>query len=787
MKKEIRLLEFNSKIPLSFSVLFFDSLYKHMHSYSELVIVLKGEFDATIGEKEYHCKEDDLFIVNPKVFHSFTSDSEAMVLSLFLDQKGFGLSDDEISSLAFNLNTMENGMSKKAMEIRNLAYSIIKYNSMENVNSIYTNRAIAFSLFAQLVNNFSVDLTESQKPDSQIDTFNELTSYINDHYKERLSLSSVAEKYDYSVAYLSRLFKKIFNTNFVDYYDLVRVNYSIDDLLSSRKTIEEIAVAHGFEESRSYVRAFRNVFDGMTPSEYRKEYRNQKSTMDLDMISKEALDIILRKYDEFNMHNVNKTGDARVVSEVVSIDYDDLGKEYVNPSSMLLDVGPLSVIIYSELREKIVAAIKTNNPKYMVLRDFFSPSLRLYQKENDVYRFRPSVLESILLFVNSNNILPYFRFEYDPKIIDLQSYFMLVKELLDWIVLSVPASKRVDWLFSFGYCSSIQEMNTKERYSFYDGIIKLYQNVEEKFHKSLLVSPSFLRKDVIDSDCVLNFIDYAKANGIFFDYMSYRYLDPQDSKYIQVSKNEFHDFIDFLDEKNLSLNGNAFIEQVNFSSEPRNLLNDTLFASTYFAKLLIDNSQRIKALTKSEFFDPYLFDSTDNPFFGGNGTITNDGIPKATYNMFSLASCLGERVLKKSKNFIVTENESKDIVILCNNYNHYAELYARREYYELSDRDRYACFPKSRTIQFAFTFDNIPCSTVRIKKTILSAKSGSVYDRALSIGKITELNRDERSSLKNLGWMDFSIEKKQIVNGSLELDLSIGPFETELIEIKLLK
>ena len=298
MREEESIVKFSDKIPLSFSVIKFDSVFLHMHSNPQLIIVLDGEFDVQIEEENFHAKENDVFIINQRVFHQMRSNSETLILSVLIDQYGFALDQKEADNLHFNLNSMKQGNSKKHDNIRYLVNSIVKFNTMENINSIYTNRAIAYSLFAQLMNDFKSDITDSNQKQASYDTITKITSYINDNYDKKLSLQELSIHFNYSIAYLSRLFKQSLGNNFIDYYDSLRINYSLNDLVYSNKSIEDLSLIHGFENSRSYVRAFKKIYD-IYPSEYRKNHQanNKNDSYDPALLKKDSLDKILEQYE----------------------------------------------------------------------------------------------------------------------------------------------------------------------------------------------------------------------------------------------------------------------------------------------------------------------------------------------------------------------------------------------------------------------------------------------------------------------------------------------------------
>ena len=214
-----------------------------------------------------------------------------------------------------------------------------------------------------------------------------------------------------------------------------------------------------------------------------------------------------------------------------------------------------------------------------------------------------------------------------------------------------------------------------------------------------------------------------------------------------------------------------------------NLLNDTLYASNYLCKNLIDNIKSIGSYSKNIFIDKEdIIYNSKNPFKGYPGLVTYNNIKKASYNAYVFFSKLGNKLVKKSNNYIVTVKEN-DVAILINNYNHYADLYAKNEYYEISENNRYICFPKSTNIHFKFEINNLKSENVIIKKSFISKNSGSAYDKSLAIGDINLLTKEELNSLNKLSDINFELEKRSIKNNTLSLDITIAPLETILIEI----
>lgn len=112
-----------------------------------------------------------------------------------------------------------------------------------------------------------LDYTESQKKSGGV--IAEIQSYIRQHYSENITLNMLAELYYMHPNYLSRLFKEKTGQNFVDYLVDVRMQKVKELLRTSDCKIVEICSAVGYDNPRSFSKAFKH-HTGMTPKEYRE-------------------------------------------------------------------------------------------------------------------------------------------------------------------------------------------------------------------------------------------------------------------------------------------------------------------------------------------------------------------------------------------------------------------------------------------------------------------------------------------------------------------------------------
>ncbi|MBD5517616.1 MAG: helix-turn-helix transcriptional regulator [Lachnospiraceae bacterium] len=96
----------------------------------------------------------------------------------------------------------------------------------------------------------------------------EVDQCIKNHKDERLTLSSLAQRFGYSEFYISRKFTEISGMCFRDYLRHRTLAFALKEVRDSSKGFLEIALDYGFSSHEAFSRSFKEAY-GMTPSEYR--------------------------------------------------------------------------------------------------------------------------------------------------------------------------------------------------------------------------------------------------------------------------------------------------------------------------------------------------------------------------------------------------------------------------------------------------------------------------------------------------------------------------------------
>jgi YesN/AraC family two-component response regulator len=94
-------------------------------------------------------------------------------------------------------------------------------------------------------------------------------AYVDEHFFENLTLADLANRFFVSYSHLSKSFTKNFQMNFHKYLLMRRMEYALELLHQSDKSVQEIAAMSGYENMFNFSRAFKTYY-GIAPNHFRK-------------------------------------------------------------------------------------------------------------------------------------------------------------------------------------------------------------------------------------------------------------------------------------------------------------------------------------------------------------------------------------------------------------------------------------------------------------------------------------------------------------------------------------
>lgn len=133
--------------------------------------------------------------------------------------------------------------------------------------------------FGQLFSVMETDfrsLISKYKIESQGNTIQSILNYIDSHYNEQLTLSSLAKQFNFSYSYLSSYFRSHHTEGFSEYLNKVRILHAAELLRAGTLAISDVCAAVGYTDQSYFARVFKKM-TGTTPREYRRKNEKQES------------------------------------------------------------------------------------------------------------------------------------------------------------------------------------------------------------------------------------------------------------------------------------------------------------------------------------------------------------------------------------------------------------------------------------------------------------------------------------------------------------------------------
>ncbi|MCI5893234.1 MAG: AraC family transcriptional regulator [Clostridiales bacterium] len=232
---------------------------EHMHKYIEIVYVYKGVQHVKIDDCEYAVTEGCAAAVFPDTVHSFfcLDKKESEVLILMCEPKLFGKLFPSLEKFSPETPFIETDLIPD--ELRTAFNCISPDNSFE----------IKFS-WTCVIMSYILDILnlrqQSAMPVSDI-TY-KIIKYVEENFTEQITRTSLAEHFNVSECYISRIFTQKFKMNLRSYLGLIRAEYAANLIRTTNETFTVISQLTGFESQRTFNRVFRAVY-GSTPQEYK--------------------------------------------------------------------------------------------------------------------------------------------------------------------------------------------------------------------------------------------------------------------------------------------------------------------------------------------------------------------------------------------------------------------------------------------------------------------------------------------------------------------------------------
>lgn len=119
-----------------------------------------------------------------------------------------------------------------------------------------------------------IDLLKKSYHHSMKQIVDQVITEIEHNYMDHVSLETLALEANISVSQLSKAFKQMTGSNYMDYLTAVKMNKCKELLITTDMKINEIAESVGYQPPY-FNRAFKKI-EGITPGQYRNQFQSEK-------------------------------------------------------------------------------------------------------------------------------------------------------------------------------------------------------------------------------------------------------------------------------------------------------------------------------------------------------------------------------------------------------------------------------------------------------------------------------------------------------------------------------
>ncbi|MBD2865980.1 AraC family transcriptional regulator [Paenibacillus oceani] len=256
----------------------------HLHPHYEIYYLLSGCKQYFINGRSYKLNQGDIIFVNRFELHqtnNIQSDTDRILIyfqECFV-RPALAAQSYEVLSILFQSQhcVLSLNVEQQAV-VEQLLYAMLReqkekppghelvIQSMLIQMMVYVSRLIV--LYRKSQSNDEV----SQPFDPNFERVSSILTYINEHYRENITLDLLTQQFFLSPYYISRMFHKLTGYSVVQYVNRVRITQAQRQLRESNDKITDICTQIGYSNSTHFGTMFRK-YTGTTPSEYRSRYR----------------------------------------------------------------------------------------------------------------------------------------------------------------------------------------------------------------------------------------------------------------------------------------------------------------------------------------------------------------------------------------------------------------------------------------------------------------------------------------------------------------------------------
>lgn len=251
----------------------------HWHPEIEITYVQKGTMCYKVNNLVYHLKEGDIVFNNSGALHSGTMENQkdcSYIPVTFDSRLIYGFFQSTINSKYVDPVIQDSLLPAVCIDqsepwhrqFREFLFRVITLDREKP--EFYELDIIIYlqSMWRLLLEHITYEPQASRENSLEYDRIKKILSYIEENYKNRITLKDISGHIHLCESECTRLFKRHMNTTLFSFLQEYRIERSLE-YLKTGEAISDVARVVGFEDSNYYSKVFTKI-KGCSPREYRK-------------------------------------------------------------------------------------------------------------------------------------------------------------------------------------------------------------------------------------------------------------------------------------------------------------------------------------------------------------------------------------------------------------------------------------------------------------------------------------------------------------------------------------
>lgn len=254
-----------------------DCYAPHWHTVLEIILPIENYYLANVNDFNFRIMPGEILLIPPGELHELNAPNTGKRLIFMFDismlsrLKSFsGIQSLLVQPIYITPDTHPSIYD----DIYSLLMSMQEEYFHANEYAELTVYSLLIDLFVKLGYHHihKQDLFPNVRLPKQkeyVSKFNQLLTYIDQHYMEDLDLDRLSESVGFSKYHFLRLFKQYMGTTLGDYVTICRIKASEKLLCNPNLSISEVASQSGFSSISTFNRLFKQ-YKKCSPTEYRQ-------------------------------------------------------------------------------------------------------------------------------------------------------------------------------------------------------------------------------------------------------------------------------------------------------------------------------------------------------------------------------------------------------------------------------------------------------------------------------------------------------------------------------------